>query len=77
MWRSVLIEGANCRELIDNVVDMAHFFYVHYNQPVRFHNVFEGNVATQDMAFKPRADMRGTTEFLDFGAEAITDSVVT
>src|SRR5262249_51081260 len=27
-WDSVLIEGANCREIIDNVVDMAHFFYI-------------------------------------------------
>jgi 3-ketosteroid 9alpha-monooxygenase subunit A len=28
-WNSVVIEGSNCREIIDNVADMAHFFYIH------------------------------------------------
>ena len=28
-----LIEGTNCREIIDNVVDMAHFFYIHGRCP--------------------------------------------
>ncbi|MGE2772959.1 Rieske 2Fe-2S domain-containing protein [Rhodococcus sp. 1.20] len=55
-WKTVLVEGANCRELVDNVVDMAHFFYVHYGMPQYFHNVFEGHVATQVMRSKPRAD---------------------
>jgi len=39
--------NTNCREVIDNVVDMAHFFYVHKGFPTYFKNVFEGHVATQ------------------------------
>ncbi|WP_327743485.1 3-ketosteroid-9-alpha-hydroxylase subunit A [Streptomyces europaeiscabiei] len=56
-WQSVLIEGANCREIVDNVVDMAHFFYVHYSFPVYFKNVFEGHLATQYMTSKSRPDV--------------------
>ncbi|MFB4303891.1 Rieske 2Fe-2S domain-containing protein [Actinomadura sp. NTSP31] len=56
-WNSVLIEGANCREIVDNVVDMAHFFYVHYSFPVYFKNVFEGHHASQYMHSKARADI--------------------
>ncbi|HEX7827031.1 MAG TPA: Rieske 2Fe-2S domain-containing protein, partial [Mycobacterium sp.] len=41
-WNSILIEGANCREIIDNVTDMAHFFYIHFGLPTYFKNVFEG-----------------------------------
>ena len=46
-WDSILVEGANCREIIDNVVDMAHFFYIHFAFPTYFKNVFEGHIATQ------------------------------
>ncbi|MGW9131892.1 Rieske 2Fe-2S domain-containing protein [Streptomyces sp. NPDC055681] len=56
-WNSVLIEGANCREIVDNVVDMAHFFYVHYSFPVYFKNIFEGHIATQHMNSKGRDDI--------------------
>ncbi len=56
-WNSVLIEGSNCREIIDNVVDMAHFFYIHYAFPVYFKNVFEGHLATQYMKSKARDDV--------------------
>jgi phenylpropionate dioxygenase-like ring-hydroxylating dioxygenase large terminal subunit len=56
-WNSVLIEGANCREIVDNVVDMAHFFYVHYSFPVYFKNVFEGHIATQNMNSRGRDDI--------------------
>ena len=48
----------NCRELIDNIVDMAHFFYVHYSFPTYFKNVFEGHVASQFMRGKAREDAR-------------------
>jgi 3-ketosteroid 9alpha-monooxygenase subunit A len=41
-WDSVLVEGANCREVVDNVVDMAHFFYIHFAFPTYFKNVLEG-----------------------------------
>ena len=57
--RSVTIEGSHCRELIDNVVDMAHFYYVHFAFPTSFRNVFEGHVATQFMESKGRPDMGG------------------
>jgi len=58
-WKVVPIEGSNCRELIDNVVDMAHFYYVHLSFPTSFRNVFEGTVATQYMASKGRPDVSG------------------
>ncbi|GAB3007088.1 3-ketosteroid-9-alpha-hydroxylase subunit A [Amycolatopsis acidiphila] len=56
-WDSVLIEGANCREIVDNMVDMAHFFYIHYAFPTYFKNVFEGHIATQYLNTKGRPDM--------------------
>ncbi|KAA9158258.1 3-ketosteroid-9-alpha-hydroxylase subunit A [Amycolatopsis acidicola] len=56
-WDSVLIEGANCREIVDNMVDMAHFFYIHYAFPTYFKNVFEGHVATQYLNTKGRPDV--------------------
>ncbi len=55
-WDSVLIEGANCREIIDNMVDMAHFFYVHYAFPTYFKNVFEGHISSQYLNTKGRPD---------------------
>lgn len=58
-WEVVPIEGSHCRELIDNVVDMAHFYYVHFSFPTSFRNVFEGHVATQFMESKGRPDMSG------------------
>src|SRR5271166_1489512 len=56
-WNSVLIEGANCREIVDNVVDMAHFYYVHYSFPLYFKNVFEGHLASQYMQSRGRDDI--------------------
>ncbi|UFS93135.1 Rieske 2Fe-2S domain-containing protein [Nocardia huaxiensis] len=56
-WTSILIEGSNCREIIDNIVDMAHFFYIHYAFPTHFKTVFEGHVATQYLATKGRPDI--------------------
>ncbi|RDI55205.1 Rieske 2Fe-2S domain-containing protein [Nocardia mexicana] len=56
-WNSILIEGSNCREIIDNIVDMAHFFYIHYAFPTYFKNVFEGHVATQYLKTKGRPDI--------------------
>ncbi|MGH3450516.1 MAG: Rieske 2Fe-2S domain-containing protein [Haloechinothrix sp.] len=56
-WDSVLIEGSNCREIVDNVVDMAHFFYIHYAFPTYFKNVFEGHVASQYLNTKGRPDV--------------------
>ncbi|MGA8254808.1 MAG: Rieske 2Fe-2S domain-containing protein [Mycobacterium sp.] len=56
-WNSILIEGANCREIVDNIVDMAHFFYVHYSFPTYFKNVFEGHLASQYMRSTGRDDI--------------------
>ncbi|MBO0848516.1 MAG: 3-ketosteroid-9-alpha-hydroxylase subunit A, partial [Pseudonocardia sp.] len=56
-WDTVRIEGSNCREIIDNVVDMAHFFYVHFAFPTYFKNVFEGHVATQYLNTRGRPDV--------------------
>jgi 3-ketosteroid 9alpha-monooxygenase subunit A len=62
-WNSMLIEGSNCREIIDNVTDMAHFFYIHYGLPTYFKNVFEGHVASQYLHNVGRPDINdmGTT----------------
>ncbi|MFZ3566717.1 Rieske 2Fe-2S domain-containing protein [Streptomyces sp. BH097] len=57
-WYSVTIEGSNCREIVDNVVDMAHFFYVHYSFPTQFKNIFEGHTAVQFMKGVGRDDVR-------------------
>ncbi|MEV6276249.1 Rieske 2Fe-2S domain-containing protein [Nocardia sp. NPDC051832] len=62
-WNSVLIEGSHCREIIDNNVDMAHFFYIHYAYPVYFKNVFEGHVASQYLHSKGRPDMAGASNY--------------
>ncbi len=56
-WRSELIEGSNCREIVDNIVDMAHFFYVHYGFPTYFKNVFEGHIASQYLRTVGRPDV--------------------
>ena len=63
-WNSVLIEGSNCREIIDNNVDMAHFFYIHHAYPTFFKNVIEGHTATQFMESKTRPDTLDSPETL-------------
>ncbi|MFC8868797.1 Rieske 2Fe-2S domain-containing protein [Streptomyces sp. NPDC057148] len=57
IWYETVVD-ANCREVVDNVVDMAHFFYVHYSFPTYFKNVFEGHTATQYMRGTGRPDAR-------------------
>ncbi len=56
-WDSILIEGANCREIVDNVVDMAHFFYIHFAFPTYFKNVLDGHIASQYLNTKGRPDV--------------------
>lgn len=56
-WKSLRVEGSNCREIVDNVVDMAHFYYVHFSFPTYFKNVFEGHIAIQYMESSPRQDV--------------------
>ncbi|MEW2352185.1 Rieske 2Fe-2S domain-containing protein [Spirillospora sp. NPDC029432] len=55
VWNETIVH-TNVREVIDNVVDMAHFFYIHQSFPTYFKNVFEGHVATQVMKGKSRPD---------------------
>ncbi|HEX4705317.1 MAG TPA: Rieske 2Fe-2S domain-containing protein [Pseudonocardiaceae bacterium] len=62
-WDSVRIEGANCREIIDNVVDMAHFFYIHFAFPTYFKNVFEGHIATQYLNSRGRPDVGAASNY--------------
>jgi 3-ketosteroid 9alpha-monooxygenase subunit A len=62
-WDSILVEGANCREVIDNVVDMAHFFYIHFAFPTFFKNVFEGHIATQYLNTRSRPDIGGLSNY--------------
>ncbi|MDV3208935.1 MAG: 3-ketosteroid-9-alpha-hydroxylase subunit A [Rhodococcus ruber] len=70
-WNSILIEGANCREIIDNVVDMAHFYYIHYAFPTYFKNVFEGHVAAQYLNTRGRPDKGMSTQY---GMESLLKS---
>ncbi len=46
-WSELLVENSHSREIIDNMVDMAHFFYIHKGLPTYFKNVFDGHLATQ------------------------------
>ncbi|MEJ3750164.1 Rieske 2Fe-2S domain-containing protein [Actinomycetes bacterium KLBMP 9797] len=62
-WDSVRIDGANCREVIDNVVDMAHFFYIHFAFPTYFKNVLEGHVAAQFLETRARPDVDGAANY--------------
>jgi 3-ketosteroid 9alpha-monooxygenase subunit A len=55
-WHTKEINGSHCRELIDNVADMAHFYYVHFAFPTSFRNIFEGHTATQFMESTGRPD---------------------
>jgi 3-ketosteroid 9alpha-monooxygenase subunit A len=55
-WDTVRIDGSNCREIIDNMVDMAHFYYIHFAFPTYFKNVFEGHIATQYLTSRARPD---------------------
>ena len=57
-WDVIPVDNAHCREIIDNVVDMAHFFYIHFAFPTNFRNVFEGDQATQFMESTGRPDMK-------------------
>ena len=62
-WNTTLVEGSHCREMVDNVVDMAHFFYVHMALPSYFKNVFEGHTATQYMSGRGRPDVHIDTAY--------------
>lgn len=73
-WNALLVEGSHCREIVDNVVDMAHFFYVHYAFPRYFKNVFDGQVATQFMRSTPRHDIEVGTSYDDPNSTLSSDA---
>ncbi|GAA2670803.1 Rieske 2Fe-2S domain-containing protein [Streptomyces lunalinharesii] len=60
-WNTLRVDNSNCREIVDNVVDMAHFYYIHYSFPTYFKNVFDGHIATQYMESSARGDIEVTT----------------
>ncbi|MFC9978447.1 Rieske 2Fe-2S domain-containing protein [Gordonia sp. NPDC127522] len=63
VWHRVVIDGSNCREIVDNVVDMAHFFYIHYTFPLYFITIFEDHVARQVMHARARDDVSVGTNY--------------
>ncbi|MCJ0902798.1 Rieske 2Fe-2S domain-containing protein [Rhodococcus sp. ARC_M6] len=73
-WNTFLVEGSNCREIVDNVVDMAHFFYVHFQMPQFFKNVFEGHVASQHMRSTGRDDIKTGVQLDLPDSETISDA---
>jgi len=52
--------NTNCRELIDNVADLAHFPVVHGAPVDYFANVFQGHKATQIMIGSGQQGMQGS-----------------
>ncbi|WP_219843992.1 Rieske 2Fe-2S domain-containing protein [Arthrobacter sp. MYb227] len=73
-WNTFVVKGSNCREIVDNVVDMAHFFYVHYQMPQFFKNIFEGHVAAQHMRSTGREDIKTGVQFDLPDSETISDA---
>jgi 3-ketosteroid 9alpha-monooxygenase subunit A len=69
-WYTTVVH-TNCREIIDNVVDMAHFFYIHGSMPTHFKNIFEGHVATQYMKSAGRPDLGGSDEVTILGTTSL------
>lgn len=50
-WTTTLIEiHSNCRELVDNMADLAHFGPVHYTKASSFKNIQDGHRFIQYMA---------------------------
>lgn len=72
VWNTILIEGSNCREIIDNMSDMAHFYYVHFAFPTYFKNIFEGHVATQYLDSRGRPDLAGAGAASNYAGEENT-----
>jgi 3-ketosteroid 9alpha-monooxygenase subunit A len=62
-WNTLVIEGSNCREIIDNMADMAHFYYVHFAFPTYFKNIFDGHISTQYLDSRGRPDIGGGSNY--------------
>lgn len=54
-WDSWLVQS-HSREVVENLVDSSHFFYVHDGFPTEFKNVFDGHVAEQHLTSRGRPD---------------------
>ena len=52
-WR---IENSHSREVVDNLADTTHFFYVHDGLPIYCKNVFDGHTASQYLTNRGRGD---------------------
>ena len=52
-WDTVPVNGIHCREVVDNMVDMAHFYYIHKGLPTYFKNVFEGHLSARSTTPAP------------------------
>ncbi|EOM74853.1 aromatic ring-hydroxylating dioxygenase subunit alpha [Rhodococcus rhodnii] len=74
-WTTIRVDGSHCREIVDNVVDMAHFFYVHYQMPEFFKNVFEGHVAAQYMRSYGRDDIKTGVQMDLPEAQTVSDAL--
>jgi 3-ketosteroid 9alpha-monooxygenase subunit A len=72
VWNTILIEGSNCREIIDNMSDMAHFYYIHFAFPTYFKNIFDGHVATQYLDSRGRPDLTGAGAASNYAGEENT-----
>lgn len=59
---------SNCRELVDNMADMAHFGPVHYSKVKRFVNIQDGHRYIQEM--------EGGHEILEDGATGMTTTAI-
>lgn len=55
-WDRWTITNSHSREVVENLADSSHFFYVHDGFPVKFKNVFEGHTAKQYLTSKGRPD---------------------
>jgi 3-ketosteroid 9alpha-monooxygenase subunit A len=62
-WRTITIEGAQPREVVDNLADMAHFFYIHFSIVDKFVNVFEGHTARQYIEGRVRPDIGPAAQY--------------
>lgn len=54
-WDRWLVKS-HSREVVENLVDSSHFFYVHDGFPMMFKNIFDGHVAEQHLTSKGRPD---------------------
>ncbi|WP_067720946.1 Rieske 2Fe-2S domain-containing protein [Nocardia yamanashiensis] len=57
VWDEARVDASHPREFIDNLVDFAHFFYVHFSVPDYFRVVTEGHCATQHLRMSGRRDL--------------------